>query len=199
MRRRAGGRAQSKVMLILTEGESEKEYFNMFRGRDRHISVVPVIARKIDSEKLLAHCENIVKERGIDLSGGDSVSIVMDVDYRSQKELAELDQECKKRGFELYLSNRSFECWLSMHFKPLTKPMEQGELEDLISKHIKHRYQKSEGIARYITDRHIASAIANAECRISETGEYNIECAGMNPSTTVHILVKKLGMKAGGA
>lgn len=193
MRRRAGGRVQSKVMLILTEGESEKKYFSLFRGRDRHVSIVPVIAKKIDSKKLLAHCENIVKERGIDLSGGDSVSIVMDVDYRTNEELEELDQGCKKQGYGLYLSNRSFECWLAMHFRALTKPMEQEELENLISKYIKHKYQKSEGIAKYITDAHITSAIKNAECQISETGEYNIECAYKNPSTTVHILVKKLG------
>ncbi len=192
MRRRAGGRVQSKVMLIFTEGESEKEYFNMFRGRDKHISVVPVIAKKIDSKKLLAHCENFVKERGVDLSSGDSVSIVMDVDYRTKKELEELDQDCKKQCYELYLSNRSFECWLAMHFKSLTKPMEQEELENLISKHIKHKYQKSEGIAKYIGDKHIASAIRNAEGHISETGEYNVECTCKNPSTTVHILVKKL-------
>ena len=179
-------------MLILTEGASEVEYFSRFRGRNNNISIVPIQAKKHDSKNLIPYCASKAHEYGIDFGNGDTVSVVIDVDDRSADELRDVETQCMKRGFRLYLSNRSFECWLILHFKKLTKPMNQEELETFLSGCIGRKYRKSEGISKNIGDAEIKSAIARAEELVEDGEECSEVCYTQNPSTTVHHLVKKL-------
>lgn len=192
MTRIAGGRCQSRTMLILAEGPSEVRYFERFRGLNRHLAIVPIAAKRHDTKNLITYCKARVYERGIDFCNGDSVSIVIDVDNHSLSELMEVEKQCSKNGFTLYLSNRSFECWLIMHFHDLTKPMSQEELEDELTCCIDNKYRKSEGINRCIKEEDVKSAINRAIKKIpSETG-CNSKCGCNNPSTTVHFLVMKI-------
>ena len=177
-------------MLILTEGASEIEYFYRFRGRNRNIAVIPVQAKKHDSRNLVPYCASKVHEYGIDFGDGDTVSVVIDVDDRSADELRDIEAQCMKKGFRLYLSNRSFECWLILHFRKLTKPMNQDELEMILSECIGRKYKKSEGISKDIGDSDILSAIERAEELVNGDEDNSAVCYTMNPSTTVHRLVK---------
>lgn len=130
-------------------------------------------------------------ERGIDVANGDSVSIVIDVDDRTKDELCEIETQSRNLGYDLYFSNRSFECWLIMHFHGITKAMSQDELESELTTCLGRRYRKSEGIGKFDRSR-VESAMKNAENIISDRIGYNSVCAERNPSTTVHILVKKI-------
>lgn len=179
-------------MLILTEGPSEVEYFNMFRGRNRHVTVVPLVAKKHDPRNLVPYCSSKAYERGIDLENGDSVSVVIDVDDRTDSELMDIERQCRERGYELYLSKRSFECWLILHFRKLTKAMTQEELESELSECIGHRYRKSEGICKMITEESVRSAIERAGKIISDDEGCNNKCMHQDPSTAVHFLVKRI-------
>ena len=192
MSRGFGGRSQSRTFLILTEGESEVEYFNRFKGRDRHVAIVPIVAKRHDSKNLVTYCVNKTNERGIDYKNGDKVAIVIDVDKKTAPELKEIENQCADNGMDLYLSNRSFESWLILHFCELTKPSTQEELEYTLSTHLKHRYVKSEGINKNIDESNVMSAIDRAEKMISNEHKRNELCRGLDPSTTVHFLVKRI-------
>ena len=179
-------------MLILTEGSSEVEYFSRFRGRDNNVSIVPIQAKKHDSKNLIPYCASRVHEYGIDFDNGDTVSVVIDVDDRREGELRNIESQCAEKGYRLYLSNRSFECWLILHFKKLTKSLTQDELEATLSECIGRKYKKSEGINKDIEDASIQSAISRAEELMKDGEGCNEKCYTLNPSTTVHCLVKRL-------
>ena len=168
------------------------EYFSRFRGRDRHISIVPMVARKHDAKNLVPYCNSKANERGIDFENGDIVAVVIDVDEKTSSELNDIENLCRESNMDLYLSNRSFECWLILHFGNLTKPYTQDELERILSHHIKCRYIKSEGICKKIDDSNVRSAIERAEKNILDESGRNALCGDLNPSTTVHFLVKRI-------
>ena len=179
-------------MLILTEGESEKVYFDTFRGRDSHVAVVPIVAKRNDSKNLIAYCAKQADEYGIDIENGDTVSVVIDVDQRTRSELEEIEAQCAENGMELYISNISFEYWLVLHYKDLTKACSQEDLEHTLTECLKRRYVKSEGIGRKTIEKNLDSAIKRAKGRISDELGRNRLCAGLDPSTTVHFLVRKI-------
>ena len=195
MTRRFGGRSQSRTMFILTEGESEVRYFGMFKGRDHHVAIVPIVAKRHDSKNLVHFCASKVMERGIETDNGDTVSIVIDMDQRSPSEIEDIELQCKEYGFNLYLSNRSFEYWLVLHFSNWTKASTQDELEQELSKHLGYRYIKSEGITGKVESSNIDLAIEFAEARISDQSKRNEICSRLDPSTTVHFLVKDIRVK----
>ena len=192
MSRKHGGRNQSKTMLIFTEGYSEITYFKRFKGRNQPVAVVPIFAKRHDSKNLVSHCASKAKERGIDFEIGDTISIVVDVDERTELEIKEIEQQCEEYGMNLYLSNRSFECWLCFHFVDLTKPLSQKELEDILAEKMGCKYYKTEGINKHINDSNVDAAIRRATLKISNEKEKNTECLKINPSTSVHFLVKNI-------
>lgn len=179
-------------MLILTEGPSEVEYFNMFKGTNRQVAIVPIATKRHGSNNLVPYCYSKAVERNIDLKNGDTVSIVIDKDDHEISELEEIEKQCKTNNYDLYLSNRSFECWLLMHFRDLTKPMSQNELEDALSKCIGVKYRKSEGIRRCFNEKYLKSALTRANKRIPNENERNSICVKNDPSTTIHFLMNKL-------
>ena len=195
MTRRIGGRSQSRTMLILTEGESEVRYFGMFKGRDHHVAIVPIVAKRHDSKNLVPFCVSKVLERGIDVDNGDTVSVVIDMDQRPPSEIKDIESQCMEHGFNLYLFNISFEYWLILHFSNWTRASTQDELEEELSKHLGCKYIKSEGINNKIETSSIDSAIRYAEARISDQSKRNEICSGLDPSTTVHFLVKDIRVK----
>ncbi len=179
-------------MFILTEGESEKVYFDTFKGRDRHVAIVPIVAKRKDSKNLIEYCARQLNEYSLDFENGDTVSVVIDVDQRTFKELKAIESESNENGMELYLSNVSFEYWLVLHFKDWSRASTQEELEQILSDCLKRRYVKTEGIGKKTIEANLDSAIKRAEKRISEESNRNELCGKNNPSTTVHFLVRKI-------
>ena len=142
------------------------------------------------ADKILSKCKSIVRNEGIDIKNGDIVAIVTDHDFRYDEEsIARLHLECEKNGFQLFLSNVSFEVWLLMHYKALSKPYSQEELEAELSEAIGHRYVKSEGI--FLDQDCLDTALGNC-CKNGLGADNPEECLRRNPSTMVHLLVKDL-------
>lgn len=158
----------------------------MVRGK----RIKPVELGVSGGDKILSKCKSFVKSEGVDIKNGDVVAIVTDHDFRYDEEsIARLHSECEKNGFQLFLSNASFEVWLLMHYKALSKPYSQEELEAELSEAIDHRYVKSEGI---LLDQD-SLEVALGNCRKNGLGADNPEeCLRRNPSTMVHLLVKDL-------
>lgn len=74
------------------------------------------------------------------------------------------------------------------HFEYITKPYEQKELEDRLSQHLGHPYNKSEGIPLKMDM--VGKAIENCKKRLGS--DDNIRCFIDNPSTTVAFFVSEI-------
>jgi hypothetical protein len=76
-----------------------------------------------------------------------------------------------------------------MHYKTLSKPYSQEELEAELSEEIGYRYVKSEGIPLDLD----SLKVALDNCFKNGLGADDpVECLRRNPSTMVHLLVKDL-------
>ncbi len=192
MTRRHGGRDQTPTILLLVEGDSESDYFTMFKRKKNPLSLNIAVAKKHEAKNIVEYCTSYAKFHGIDVEQGDSVHIVIDLDEKTPEQISEIEEQFRKNGFELHLSNCSFEYWLLLHFKDYSKTALQKELEEELTKQIGCKYDKPTGIRKYLKAGAVQNAIRRAEKRILNESEPNRCCSETNPSTTVHILVKKL-------
>lgn len=137
-------------------------------------------------------CDSKVKERGTDINNGDTVAVVIDVDERSKDEVNNIEKHCSKQNYRLFISNRSFEVWLIMHFRDITRPMNQEELEGILSECLGTKYKKTDGIRKKISTDDVNQAIIRASKRIPKLDGSINKIFESNPSTTVHFLVDAL-------
>ena len=171
------------------DGESECKYFDDLNGMVKRIRIRPKELGLTGWQKILKKCDGHVACGEVDLKHGDRLAIVTDEDGRYDSESITLFQkECDRKGYELILSNISFEVWLLMHYEPFTVPYTQDELEEKLSKHLGKEYRKSDGIPFDLNM--VRFARANSEKNLPEGN--NLKCLETNPSTRLHILIKSI-------
>ncbi len=106
---------RSKV-LVVTEGYSEKIYFNKFRERDNSFEIIVRRCPEQRPKKILRFCLNEIKELGLDLKGGDSAYIVFDVDYNSESLINEIIESARHKNVGVIISKPCFEVFYLLHF-----------------------------------------------------------------------------------
>ncbi len=190
--RRTGGRSISRTMVVLGDGASEKRYFEEnFKGRDRSIKLLVRETGESGIRKNVRKGMNLVKELGLDLDEGDRVAIVTDFDdMYDRPELEAQVSECRKRGFELYLSNPCFEVWLLLHYGTDIKGGHPSFITEQLQHRMGGRYCKSKGIQP--SPEMVATAVRNAEHLLGKGEITPIRCFESNPGTMVHMLVRQL-------
>lgn len=187
--RSSGTRSETPLLFVMGDGISEKLYFENLNLMVKKMRIKPHELGESGWESILKKCDGFVKHGDVDLRHGDRLAIVTDDDDKYDTEsLTAFQRECRRKGYELFLSNRSFEVWLLLHYESFTKPYSQNELENKISKHIGHRYCKSEGIA--FDKAMVYRAIENSEKNLPSGDD--MECLNKNPSSTLHTLVTSI-------
>lgn len=182
-------RDQKKVMVIIGDGPSECTYFDSFSDMIGK-RILTVKCGECGRVQIIKKTKGFVRANGINVRSGDRVAIVTDEDLRyTFDEIVAFQKDCEKEGFELYLSNISFEVWLLMHYKQLNRPYTQDELEEELQKYLGHAYVKSKGIP---FDRKMLDfALRNASEKLDDNDK-NVNCFERNPSTMVHKLIETL-------
>lgn len=191
--RRTGGRATSKTFVIIGDGASEKRYFEEnFKRANMPFKVVPHQSNESGIKKNVKKGSNFVKDLNLNLSNGDRVAIVTDLDdmYCKGNEFDKQVEECRKKGFELYLSNPCFEVWLLLHYGIDIKSGPASFMAEQLQYKIDGKYTKSKGISP--TPEMISMAIRNAERLQGKDDITPIQCLETNPRTMVNTLVKRL-------
>ncbi|MCQ2078487.1 MAG: RloB family protein [archaeon] len=187
--RSSNTRGEKPLIFVMGDGDSEKVYFEKLNQMLRNHRIKANKLSKSGWENVLKKCRGHKSNREVDLKHGDRLVIITDEDHRYDEGMIRtFQQACEKEGFELFLSNISFETWLLMHFETVTAPYEQNELEERLESHLGKPYRKSEGIP--IKMPMVQMAIANAD-KLLHDGD-NIDCFRTNPSTRVHMLVGEL-------
>lgn len=187
--RQSNTRKMKSIVFVMGDGDSEKTYFEKLNQTLRNTRIRSNELGKSGWNTILKKCKGHKSAGDVDLKHGDRLVIVTDEDHRYDEDtIRKFQKKCEEEGFELFLSNVSFETWLLMHYEPVAVPYEQEELEERLKEYLGGRYCKSEGIP--MDEEMIRRAIKHAD-QVLSVGD-NIDCFKNNPSTRVHMLVKGL-------
>lgn len=195
---RPARREQKNFLLVTNGAETEREYFERikrsFRGQpNRRIDIVV----HNSSPKNLA---TFALDRAV--SGYECVAVVFDKDHFDcfDEAVALLKKPRSIDCFSAY-SNECFELWMLLHFQELSSGLGRDtlrkKLEDKIkeiTKRKSYRYDKS-GFDFGLLDNpgDLQQAIRRAKRMLEIAEEHNPEHPWRtNPSTEVHLLMKKL-------
>jgi len=106
---------QNTTILIVTEGQTEKLYFESFPVLTLTIEIVDLQGQS--KLKLIESTQNIIENGEMKF---DKIWCVFDMDFKQgEKEFSDFDNAIakgKKLGFEIAYSNDAFELWFYLHF-----------------------------------------------------------------------------------
>lgn len=191
--RRCGNREYRRRILILTEGQTEEYYFKkFFVKKNSPVRVIPVHVTDHNARNVPDVCGSMANAYSIDTLSGDRLIFVLDTDANDEKDIMAADRALSEKGYELYLSNPSFEYWLVLHFIDVKKYVTQDDLEDTLSgsKCFRCKYVKGSEASRHIDENTIDDAVKRAES--NENSVDNEKCVRNNPGTTLHKLIREL-------
>ncbi|KUE73160.1 hypothetical protein AUQ37_03430 [Candidatus Methanomethylophilus sp. 1R26] len=107
---------QVPVVLVVTEGYTEKTFLNHLRERNMGCSLTVMKSPEANPRKLLRYTATQIKNRGIDIKRGDRAFCVFDTDYNPQEELERVSAQAIRRGISLIVSKPCFETVFLAHF-----------------------------------------------------------------------------------
>ncbi|VAV82700.1 hypothetical protein MNBD_DELTA01-503 [hydrothermal vent metagenome] len=111
-RRKTGFKEQRPVFVIATDGtKTEPRYFDQFKTTKK-VSIQYV--RDTNLPKIFRRLNTYCHEHGVKPKE-DNVWLVIDKDTKSTNHLNEIAADCKKKGYDLAVSNPCFEYWLYLH------------------------------------------------------------------------------------
>jgi hypothetical protein len=198
LKRTRGQRIPRKLILIVVEGEeTEYNYFNDLKAELR----LPTTEIQVYSGSGGDPCKVVEKAnsyRNKMTSKPDEVFCVFDYDNKREQ----YEQALKKAqdyGFEESITSiPCFEIWLILHFQYTSRSFQNcSEVETQVQQNLVNaklvnntaQYDKSLRYYNLLKDK-LEQAIENAERLEKEQQE--IDLVHANPSTKVHLLVKKL-------
>ena len=115
-----GVRRHKRIFHVFTEGEcTEVQYFeNMFNTGDYDVHVnVTHADKKTAPKQLLSRAIATVRKSDSNPALGDQVWLVIDRDSWDEVEISKVQEECRKKGWHLALSNPKIEYWILLHFE----------------------------------------------------------------------------------
>ena len=169
--------------LIVCEGtKTEPNYFRKFR--------VPQLVVQV--EGLGMNTISLV-QRALELREQDEydqVWCVFDKDDFQDRDFNAAIALAGRNGVNIAYSNQSFELWYVLHFHYMDNALPRVDYMKMLSKQLKHDYEKnSTAIYDELRSRQ-ETAIKNAQRLLSQY--HPVAPSRDNPSTTVHKLVQQL-------
>jgi len=197
--RRAPVRTASETFLIVTEGETERFYFEELAKRLLLTTVdVQVVDPPVtDPIGLVQRAKELRSKRRAEASRNpiivafDNAWVVFDRERPGGERQGQANSavdHARTANVECAQSDPSFEYWLILHHKFTTRPFFSAqEAEDHLREEHMPVYHKGGGLPVSLFDS-VRTAVENAnKCR-----KHRREAAVTNPSTDVDILVRKL-------
>ena len=175
-------------VLVITEGYTEKNYFEKYRERGAGYEVIVRKSPENTPNKILKFCINQINELGIDLRNGDFAFCVFDVDYNKEDSLNRVLSEARRRGIQIILSNPCFEIFFLLHFTDrihhLSTPKETKEEMNL---YVADYSETKDYWKRLLPER----SIALTRCRGFEVKD-NISLETLSNGSNIYLFVDTL-------
>lgn len=200
--------SQNKQILIVCEGQTEKEYFESF-------DVVTLSIKCIDTRgkskvKLIELCDEKVAEFGRKGTAFDEIWCVFDMDVeKNKKQHTDFDEaiaKAIKSGYKTAYSNDCFELWFYLHYnyidQPNLRPFYYSQLSRLWNIDYKNEGKKI-GYCRKIGDLLLTDKKSDQQKAILRaeklyTLQQGLPYSQQNPITTVYLLVHLLNQNLRG-
>lgn len=183
-----GSEPYRKLFVISAEGDTENQYFEIFKYNKKLSIDIKLIGKKNHSapKLVLERIEKYIVSK--ELKKTDEAWVVVDKDNWDESALNMLCQWSKKKpNYGFVLSNPKFEYWLLLHFEDGTKATSSSMCTNRLKRYLSN-YDKSID-SHVFTNELIEKAIRYAKNRDHPS------CADwpkMCGSTTVYRLVEKL-------
>lgn len=188
-----------KTILIVTEGQTEKLYFESFPVLTLTVKVVDL--KGVSKLQLIKATQNIIEYEDAHY---DEVWCVFDMDKDvSDRELAHFDNAIKKgrsKGFHIAYSNDCFELWFYLHYQYNEQQNSRTFYYKYLSKKWNCNYEKQGKNYRFCS--HIYDRLQNDKDSSQQkalkraaklyTKNQNKPFHDQNPVTTVYKLVNSL-------
>lgn len=194
--KRANTRPVKDVFLIVTEGTTEKNYFEMECFRDKSVKVEARRGVHPHPPALLKTADDWLAnlKRDGDLRPGDQAWVVLDEDDATDQQLQAVfawAAERKDRG--VGFSVPQFEYWLLLHFADAKGASTQKDVLDSLMQHWPS-YAKTAQPSFTLDD--VRRAIARAEVKVREPidslTDFDEHVGRHTASTTVHLLAERI-------
>ncbi len=204
LKRKSRNLAKKKYFLIVTNGKkTEFNYFKEFKD----FSLTNVVNIKFIQSNPSSLVNETIKKRKIERDKirnkrnikfeFDEVWCVFDIDDFTDFDIENTNKLALKNNINLAYSNECFELWFLLHFNYYQNSMTREDLVKKLKNIYKDKFgvdylKSSENNFDYLFNR-LNTAIFNSEKLLAKFKNENIyNIISMNPSTTVHKLVKKL-------
>ncbi len=117
--RTSGAPRDTSIVVIASEDtHAVKQYFSKFRTRRVQYKILPTVDGESSPRSVMERLDFYRTEFATEEH--DELWICIDADHwirgQHQRELSQVLQECRSKGYGIAISNPCFEVWLLMHF-----------------------------------------------------------------------------------
>jgi len=189
--RRTGNRCPRNVVVVVTEGRTEKIYFNGLKQRSCNVEIKTPGTSPTDAINLVKFCVRQIEENGLDLDEGDAAICVFDIEGNPAANLKKAMKLANENGITLAVTNPCFELWYLLHFIKVDHKVTCGDAQTLLKRFIKG-YNKTTDYRGVLGPKH-APAMRNADDLWEHHGLGDkVQPSQPNPSTSVHLAVRAI-------
>ena len=195
-RRKNKERVVRTRILIMCEGETEKNYFQAikqdkdYKARLSALSPEVIKSKHPTPEKVVKEAMDRFKEEETKGNSFDEVWVVFDHDNHQYREKAYL--EALEVDFKVAFSSIAFEVWYLLHFSKKAKPfLNAKQLEKELKKYYP-KYEKARQNDFELLKDKLDIAFLNAKWLRGLPFEEEMKHTDRNPYTDVDVLVEKL-------
>ncbi|MBT9448755.1 RloB domain-containing protein [Akkermansia glycaniphila] len=191
--RQQRAREKRRLILVMVEGETEECYFTKLKKKTKvlGITVECACAEHSTPDSVIKCAQKAKTPFGV---AYDERWVVYDTDVLSTDELNQTLSQAGKGSLQCAISNPCFEYWLLLHHEYCTPSFNSSDhcIRRLQERDATYRKGKSNAMESYLEESKVRTAVAHAE-RVMQSHRFarNDE-PHPHPSTTVHLLVKKL-------
>lgn len=190
-KRKSNTRTVYRTFVIVCEGQkTERIYFNRYRQRNSGLCIRTPNSKVTDPMGLVKFALSQIPKYGLDLSDGDMIWCVFDVDNNTNENIEKAKALAKNENIELCLSNPCFELWYLLHFCYFSTYIATNDLQSKLKAHIAN-YDKTKDYFDILLSKR------DAAIRHSKTLKQKHDAEGIdllrfhsNPSTQVFQLVE---------
>lgn len=172
MPRKTNTRKANRTILLVVEGQTEKEYFSDLKNSEKLLSVT--IIPKVASHSSISHIlEYAIREEKSNVY--DSIWCVFDRDVSTTEKIENLESKALKKGIKIADSLPAFEIWFLLHYTiPKSSYLNQNKLIEELKKYIPNYVKVGNSKAYSLLKSKLGTAMKNA--KDLESKEYETYC-----------------------
>lgn len=185
-----------KKILIVTEGKTEKEYFDEY-NRKPELKVLTHDAgdnKRSLVEKAIAHRDELILQGKLDPEDRVWVVFDRDIDITNNVDKDNFNQAlqiAENSKINVAYSNDSFELWFLVHYREVSSALHRKDINVKLSAHLGSSYKKGQGKAMYNLLKSNRSEALRRAAKMHKDMD-GVPPADANPSTTVHLLINEI-------